>query len=318
MSNMNKPLSRFLLPVDGPASFDHTAWLMGMIAARLGDRIEKVSLLHVMEGKYLSTHMANIDVRTSHILESSLFKKLKKQYISEKIEPKLAESKQKLIAEGVKEPVDLLIADGDPVEQIAKTVEEGAYSTIIMERRGYSSVKEVLVGSVTSGLLHRALPATVFLAGSQTEENKDCSTLSCIVPVDGSSHSQAALEEAALFMGQGSSNFKEIVLVHVINIARYGTHVDAGSDPAKAGHALLDKHAEFLISKGTAEENIVKVAKFGHPADVVEEEIKARPCSLVFMGRRGRNTLNELFMGSVTRKIIHRCPDQAIALVTAD
>jgi nucleotide-binding universal stress UspA family protein len=35
------------------------------------------------------------------------------------------------------------------------------------------------------------------------------------------------------------------------------------------------------------------------------------------MGRRGRNAVSEIFMGSVSRKIVHHCPDHFVALVTA-
>ncbi|MCJ7600705.1 MAG: hypothetical protein MUO63_04280, partial [Desulfobulbaceae bacterium] len=89
MNMKSKVLSSFLLPIDGPETFARTAWLMGMIDVGLGSRIEKVSLLHVMAGKYLSTHMANVDIRTEFVLESELFKRLKNQHIQQQIEPKM-------------------------------------------------------------------------------------------------------------------------------------------------------------------------------------------------------------------------------------
>jgi nucleotide-binding universal stress UspA family protein len=315
MNMKSKVLSSFLLPIDGPETFARTAWLMGMIDAGLGSRIEKVSLLHVMAGKYLSTHMANIDVRTEFVLESELFKRLKKQHIQQQIEPKMKEAEELLRKAGVKAPVDIRIEDGDPVGLIVEVA--GGYSTIIMERRGLSPIKEVLVGSVTAGLLHRDIAASVYLVG-KIEGRTECPAGRCLIAVDGSIHANAAVAEAAVLLSGCSAVVKEVTLVHVLDAARFGEEVDQGKVPAASSDIFLSDAKKLLLNGGVPENIISEVARFGDPAGVIEEEINKRPSCMVFMGRRGRNALSEIFMGSVSRKIVHHCPDHFVALITAD
>jgi nucleotide-binding universal stress UspA family protein len=316
MNIKSKVLSSFLLPIDGPETFARIAWLMGMIDAGLGSRIEKVSLLHVMAGKYLSTHMANVDVRTAFILESDLFKRLKKQHIQQQIEPKMQEAEQLLLIAGVKAPVDIRIEDGDPVQRIAEVAGSG-YSTIIMERRGLSPIKEVLVGSVTAGLLHRDIHASVYLVGN-IEGKTECPAGCCLIAVDGSAHANAAVAEATVLLGGCSAVVKEVTLVHVLDAARYGEEIDKGRVPVKSSDIFLSEAKKLLLDDGVPENIISEVARFGDPAGVIEEEINKRPACMVFMGRRGRNAVSEIFMGSVSRKIVHHCPDHFVALITAD
>lgn len=315
MNIKSKALTSFLLPVDSPETFARTAWLMGMMDAGLGGRIEKVSLLHVMAGKYLSTHMANVDVRTEFILESELFKRLKKQHVQQEIEPKMQEARQLLVKAGVRASIDLRIEDGEPVGRIAEVAR--GYSTVIMERRGLSPISEVLVGSVTAGLLHRDIHASVYLVG-RIEGRTECPAGQCLIAVDGSAHSRAAAAEAAVLLAGCAAVVKEVTLVHVLDAARYSEEIDKGKAPAKSGDLLLSEARKLLMDGGVPKDIISEVARFGDPAGVLEEEIKKRPNCMIFLGRRGRNAVSEIFMGSVSRKIVHHCPDHFVALITAD
>jgi nucleotide-binding universal stress UspA family protein len=315
MDMKSKVLSSFLLPIDGPETFARTAWLMGMIDAGLGSRIEKVSLLHVMAGSYLSKHMANVDVRTEFVLESALFKRLKNQHIQQQIEPKMKEAEQLLRKAGVKAPIDIRIEDGDPVGRIAEIA--GDYSTVILERRGLSAISEALVGSVTAGLLHRDIQASVYLVG-KIEGRTECPAGRCLIAVDGSSHAKAAVAEAAMLLAGCSAVVKEVVLVHVLEAARYSEEVDKGKIPAKMSDMLINEARQQLVDAGVSADIITEVARFGDPAALLEEEINKRPNCMVFMGRRGRNAVSEIFMGSVSRKIVHHFPDHFVALITAD
>ncbi|RJX28341.1 MAG: universal stress protein [Desulfurivibrio sp.] len=314
MNKKSKVLSSFLLPVDSPETFERTAWLMGMMDAGLGGRIEKVSLLHVMAGKYLSTHMANVDVRTEFILESELFKRLKKQHIQQQIEPKMQEARQLLVKAGVRAPIDIQVEDGEPVGRIAEMA--GSYSTVILERRGLSPLKEVLVGSVTAGLLHRDIKASVYLVG-KIEGRTECPAGRCLIPVDGSTHANAAVAEAAVLLGGCAAVVREVTLVHVLDAARYSEEIGKGKAPAKSGDQLLSEARKLLTDGGVPDSIISEVARFGDPAAAIKEEIGKRPDCMIFMGRRGRNAVSEIFMGSVSRKIVHHCPDHFVALVTA-
>lgn len=314
MTTHPQPLTRFLLPVDVPMSFERSAWLMGTMTAALGDRIEKIAVLHVMAGRYLSSHMANVDVRTRHVIASEQFQMLKKQHVSRDIAPKMEEAKKILEKTGITAPIELLIEDGDPIRRITDIAARG-YSTVIMERRGLSAIREVIVGSVTSGLLHRDIHATVYLVG-QTRGKNECPASCCLIPVDGSSHSREALREASILISHCTEVIKQVALVHVINLARYGEEIELADAQAESADRIMTEANRMLVEGGVPAEAITQVIRYGDPADIIEEEIRQKASCMVFMGRRGRNALGELFMGSVSRKIIHRFPDHFVALVS--
>ena len=311
MTTYPQPLTRFLLPMDIPSSYERAAWFMGTLTTALEDRIEKISILHVMAGRYLSSHMENVDVRTRHIVNSDVFRKLKEQHIHGNLAPKLDEVKDFLGQSGVRPPVDIIIEDGDPVQRISEIAGQG-YSTIVMERRGLSPIHRIMVGSVAAGLLCRRLRATVYLVG-QPKKNKVCPASCCLIPVDGSVHSLEAVKEAAILASHCSEVVKKLILVHVLDLARFAEESGIGVTPADD---VLSESWQVLRDSGVPEEVISRVVRSGDPGEVISEEIDKRPSCMIFMGRRGRNRLGELFMGSVSRKIIHRYPDNFVALVS--
>ncbi len=317
MKNGPEALTRFLLPVDVPLplSFERPARLLGGMFSILGDRMEKITILHVMAGRYLGSHMANVDVRTRHVVASELFKKLKQHHVSRDIAPQMEEAKRCLEKTGVTIPVEVMIEDGDPIQRISAVAGQG-YSTIIMERRGLSAIRGAIVGSVTSSLLHRNIKATVYLV-AQTREKYECPLSCCLIPVDGSTHSRAALREAVILLRECPAEMKEVALVHVVDVARYGEELETGGIPGEAGARIVEEARRTLVDGGVPGEIISRVVRYGDPADIIGAEIKQRDSCLVFMGRRGRHALQELFMGSVTHKIIHRFPDHVVALVSA-
>ncbi len=100
------PLTKLLLPVDGDQNIKRPAILAGRIAALLAGRIELITLLHVMAGRYLSQHMVNIDFRAEQILESDQFRRIRQQYIDEEITPVLNEMEGEILAQESNVPVE--------------------------------------------------------------------------------------------------------------------------------------------------------------------------------------------------------------------
>ncbi len=315
MSSQKKALTSFLLPLDNLESFQGTAALMGSMAKVLGDRVEKVTLLHVMEGSYIAKHMENIDIRVEHVLSSDLIQKLRREHIEKNIQPDMDKAAALLKDMGVTRSVNIVIEDGNPADVIADMANQEGYSTVVMQRRGVSKMQEMFMGSVTSRLLHRDLSATVYLTGS-SDESRDCNTADILIALDGSEHSKAALEEAAVLLGR-CTELKKVVLVSVADAASYTSVLESGQTPEEQSLSLLDDAASMLESSGVPGDSIIKVARYGKDAaSAIEEEVKARKIDTVFMGRRGISAIAELFIGSVSQKVIDHCPEQTIVLVT--
>lgn len=72
----------------------------------------------------------------------------------------LAEGLKLVQVEGVF--ADTLLLEGNIVDQIVKTAAEGNFDLIVIGARGLSRVKEILLGSVSHGVVERApCPVTV-------------------------------------------------------------------------------------------------------------------------------------------------------------
>ena len=309
-------LTSFLLPVDNMELFQGTATLVGSMSGVLADRMNKVTLLHVMAGSYIAKHMENIDHRVEHVITSDLIRELRAKYIEESVKPELDKAKGLLKEKGVSAPIDLEIEDGSPARVIADKATQGNYSTIVMQRRGLGALEGMVMGSVTDRLLHEDITASVYLTGT-SERSWECNKADILVAVDDSSHSDAALAEAAVLIGK-CAEINQVVVCSVTDAASYAEAVENGKMPEKESLAVLDRAASILEASGVPSDRVEKVARYGrNPATALEEEIKNRNVNMVFMGRRGRGQLKELFMGSVSTRIINCCPEQTIVLVSA-
>jgi nucleotide-binding universal stress UspA family protein len=66
----------------------------------------------------------------------------------------LASGKDKAKAEGV--DVEIMLREGHVVQEIVKAAEEGKFDLIVMGARGISKIKELILGSVSDGVVRNA------------------------------------------------------------------------------------------------------------------------------------------------------------------
>jgi nucleotide-binding universal stress UspA family protein len=66
----------------------------------------------------------------------------------------LAEGEQKVKAEGAQ--VETMLKEGHVVQEIINTAAEGKFDLIVIGARGISKIRELLLGSVTDGVIHHA------------------------------------------------------------------------------------------------------------------------------------------------------------------
>ncbi len=317
MKTTEDTVIRFLLPLDTEGSRVQSVELMKCLAVILGQRVEKITLFHVMAGKYLSRHMANIDFRAQNIISTDKFKELRQGYIDREIRPVLETAKKELEDAGVRAAVDIMIEDGDPVRRIIDKANKEGYSALVLQRSDLSRVGEMFVGSVTSGVLHREVKSSIYLPGTKVIE-QGCSPKCCLVALDESENAGEALARASVLAVSCAETIEKVILVHVLDISECVEALSGGQVPVQSTDDLLDNAAAFLKSQGLGVDKISKVAACGDPAEVLIDVADKEDVDVIFMGRRGRGAVKELFMGSVSRKIIYRCPAQTIMLVNID
>lgn len=66
----------------------------------------------------------------------------------------LAHGKEKVEAEGVQ--VETLLTEGHSVKEVLKTAKDGEFDLIVMGARGVSRIREILLGSVSDGVIRNA------------------------------------------------------------------------------------------------------------------------------------------------------------------
>lgn len=78
----------------------------------------------------------------------------------------------------------------------------------------------------------------------------------------------------------------------------------------------LDGARDMLIEKGFSIENIevkLQTQKEGIARDIVTEA--KSDYDLIIMGRRGISAVRELFLGSISQKVLHLAPDISVLIV---
>jgi nucleotide-binding universal stress UspA family protein len=313
--NKNPELTKFLLPIDGSESSNRAVSFAGCLMSGLGGRVKGVTLLHVLAGHYLSTHMTNVDVRAGYLIESDVFKRLKEQHVESAVKPLIDAAEAELKRVGVTVPVDSRVVDGDPAEQIRKVGEEGAYSTMIMGRRGRNQVSEILLGSVTSKLLHQPHHLTTYVVGQRVLFEGACMLPRILIPLDGSPDALAAVTEAAVLGASYGASLDSMTLLRVIDLARYWERSGSGQPPEQEADQILQQGRQILIDAGVDQEKVEAIPKYGRPVDVIMEIADDSDVNLVVMGRRGRSAIKDLLAGSVSSEILHRCQGPAVAIV---
>jgi len=66
----------------------------------------------------------------------------------------LTEGAEKAKAEGIE--VDTILREGHAVQEIVRTAQEGKFDLIVMGARGLSRIKEIILGSVSDGVIRNA------------------------------------------------------------------------------------------------------------------------------------------------------------------
>ncbi len=132
------PVPRILVPVDGSRFATNALKEAAALALAFPDEVIEISTLYVVEAAYEQT-----DGEGQKILK---------------------EAKELLLSLGISEKkLQTILVFGDPAEEIVRVAEEGSYNIIMMGRTGKSGLREIILGSVSSRVLHLATRPTVAL-----------------------------------------------------------------------------------------------------------------------------------------------------------
>jgi nucleotide-binding universal stress UspA family protein len=310
------PIPKILLPVDGSKHSKRAVQFAGYLGASMGKSLSGITLLHILAGGYLSRHMENVDFRTKVLMESEVFKRIKETHINQDINPFLDEGEKLLRDSGIEASIERLIREGEAANEIIKAADEGQFSTIIMARRGLSTLKGLFLGSVTGKVVHAATRQTVYIVGQRVLKSKTCPIPRILIPVDGSSHSMRGVEHAACLISAFAASLDSITLLRVINPALFAERLKEGIDPDKEARTILDKAKEVFLRADIPERVITSKMRIGTPSDEILREAEEGDYNLIIMGRKGRTAFKDLILGGVSSTVLQRCQNPTVAIVS--
>ena len=87
-------------------------------------------------------------------------------------------------------------------------------------------------------------------------------------------------------------------------------------DASLTGQRALEASGNLLVDLGVNRQKIKTVIHFGKPGTILAEEVRSCDATLVFLGRRDRSRMAQVFPGSVCTEIIQNCRDRTLVLTS--
>jgi nucleotide-binding universal stress UspA family protein len=191
------------------------------------------------------------------------------------------------------------------------------YSCVVVGRKGMSTYKEIVVGSVATKIIEKLAFLPVLMIGRiPLDEN-------ILVAIDSSENAMRAVEYMATTLGGFNFN---VTLLHVIRGIRYfqpeipdlflpKVHIEAAE---KEIGFVFDKAKHCLTEAGFKPDQInTKIITDAYSrAEAIVKEARDGDYGTIVLGRRGLSRVKEFFMGRVSKKVIQTIRNRAVWVVT--
>lgn len=241
--------------------------------------VEEIGVLFVVNTSKLSTVSGGFDIGKYVELEEK------------RAEEEMPEIVSLIEAEGIKARVHKPYPTGNPVAEITKTA--NSYDFIALGARGRGIFKEILLGSVSEGVVRRSKkPVYIFKSKFEEDESgvkcyKPCERLfeRILVAYDFSDNSKLCLDYAKMIAQKANS---EILVLHADEDD--SCRVD---DLQSVEKELRDLNLNFKT---------LKIC--GSPAKVILQKQKELNVSTIFIGSRGLGLGKALILGSVSDPVV--------------
>jgi nucleotide-binding universal stress UspA family protein len=171
---------------------------------------------------------------------------------------------------------------------------------IVVGCRGQGMLSRVLLGSVSSGVIHHAHCPVAVIHDESPASTLELSKLPVLVGIDGSPASELA---TAIAFDEASWRGVRLIALHAWSHAGVSevTSYEESAQQRVAEEALAERLAGWRerYPDVTVERHIV----FGSPARYLLEE--AESAQLVVVGSHGRGGFAGMLLGSVSTKLVH-------------
>lgn len=203
-------------------------------------------------------------------------------------------------AYGIKVRTQLSV--GHPVQQIMEFAEQTDADLLVIGTRGAGLFRGAVVGSTAERIANRSFRPVLLVRQAPQLPYQHL-----LVPVDFSPWSRSALEAAQQIAPQAS-----LVLMHAVELIYEGKLRIAGVAEDVVMHArqvarqeAQQRLRDLADDVGLSLERVhLSTPSGADPWMLIVQQEQDHDCDLVVIGRQGRNAVDELFLGSTTRRFI--------------
>ena len=202
------------------------------------------------------------------------------------------------------------------------TESKNGYDTIVLGRRGLSSLQPPFLGSVSTKVIERDHDVAVWLVDGYPQAPN------ILLAVDGSENAASAVHYVGGFAAAPSD--AKIMLFHVIRalepafqelFTMHAQEVDAFMEQLGAeAQAMFRRYRDILMDHGIQDDRITSknVTQASSRAASILAEARAGAYGTVVMGRRGLTRVYGFLTGRVTNKVLHQGEGLAVWICPAN
>ncbi|QFU81549.1 universal stress protein [Natronorubrum aibiense] len=211
-------------------------------------------------------------------------------------------------------PVIDEVHTGEPEDAILEYAATHDVDAIVMGTRGRRGVGRLLLGSVTEAVVRDA-PVPVLVVRGAPEVKREYPLKTIVVPIDGSTHADAAFEEALSIANHHDAT---VHLLSVVDVAPVG--IDEENDFRLE---QLEQYAQQVLEDGitqaeSAGVDAVSAVEHGSAHRRIRDYTDDVDADLVVMGTHGRRGLDRLLLGSVTERVLRTATVPVLTVRAAD
>ncbi len=218
------------------------------------------------------------------------------------LQPELTRQVEKLQQLGfaVKSEIRL----GLPAVEISRAAQENDCAVIVLGSHGYNLTKDILLGGVATAVLHTATRPVLIIKITTAAPLTAWNPLADILyPTDFSDNAEVAFAYLKEIVQAGA---EKVTLLHIQDQI-IGKHLkDRLAEFNRIDEERLSRLRDELLSTGRVTVNIE--VRFGLVAQEILNQIKSAGVSMVVMGTQGRGHIGEMFLGSVSNKVVRYSP----------
>jgi len=202
-------------------------------------------------------------------------------------------------------PVDTVLAQGDPAQEILRLADEREADLIVMGALG--EPRDFLMGSVSQKVVSLAGIDVLVVRESTSRSHDLMDGYRALVAVDGSRGAEAGIEA---FAGKLRAERAAIRLVHVVESLPTLRELASERDRVESS---LERQSEELLSRalkllGRYGLEAECESRRGSPATQILEVSRERNADLIVVGSRGQTGFRDMVLGTITQRVLRNAP----------